>query len=167
MCAILREVEITSPCAPEASLNAERSGDNGYEEFVMSSLRRALGVEARAWMQRPEGLALDAGGSLPLVPGVVWCNESGTPVLVVDVRDGSTTLGEVRDAQRVVSYCLALGLKRGVLVRDRAIRTSHVIPAVGVEEFVEPLASTGPPSEVAAEVRDLAERLRQMAKMAG
>lgn len=166
MCAILGAVATTSTDAGEISLKPEGIGSGDYEDFVMSSLPLALGVEAQTWVRCPDGIALDAEGSLPLVPGALWCNAAGNPILVIDARDKATTLGEVGDVLRVLSYCIALDLKRGVLVRDGAIRASHVFPAVEIEVFVEPLASTGTAPEVAARVRDLAERLRHLTENA-
>lgn len=160
-------VATTSTEAGEISLKPEGIGSSAYEDFVMSSLSLALGVEAQTWVRRPDGIALDAEGSLPLVPGVLWCSAAGDPILVIDARDNATSLGAVGDVLRVLSYCITLGLKRGVLVRDGAIRASHVFPAVEIEVFVEPLAATGTAPEVAARVRDLAERLRHMTDKAG
>jgi len=158
---------MTSRHESETSLNPERIGGNDYEDFVMYSLSRALGVQARAWVRHPGGIALDAQGSLPLVPGVLRCDSAGSPLLVMDARAKSTTLGEVGDVLRVLSYCVALGLGRGVLIRDGAARAQHAFPAVGVEVFVESLISCGTASEVAGGVRDLAERLRQLTVTAG
>lgn len=135
-----------------------------FEKFVTTALRGALGLDERTWVRHPRGLSLDTRGVLSLTPDIVWRTTDGKPLLVVDAKYKRTTSGNVDDVVQMMSYCLALGLKRGVLVYGEAGCDRHVIPGPGIEVYVEPLSPDGTVADIEAHVAALAARLRQIAE---
>ena len=138
-----------------------------FERFVAKSLRRALNLDEQRWMRHPRGLHLDAGAMLPLVPDMVWYDAEGKALLVVDAKYQRASRGGLDDVVQVMSYCLALGLTRGVLVYGEAERGRHVIPRPGIEVYVERLSPDGTVEEIEARVKVLAEGLRWLAATTG
>jgi len=138
-----------------------------FERFVVEALRRALRLDERRWVHHPPDLALDQGRRLQLVPDAVWYGADGKAQLVVDAKYKQTDRGSVEDVVQVMSYCLALGAKCGVLVYGEAGRERHVIPGPGIEVHVEELSPDGTVDEVEARVVALARHLEGLPKAAG
>jgi 5-methylcytosine-specific restriction enzyme subunit McrC len=138
-----------------------------FERFVVVALRRALRLDEQRWRHHPPGLTLDHGGRLQIVPDAVWYGPNGKARMVIDAKYKRTVLGGVEDVVQMMSYCLALGTRHGVLVYGDADQGRHRMRHADIEVHVEPLSPDGTREELEERVQDLARRLEVLTQGAG
>jgi 5-methylcytosine-specific restriction enzyme subunit McrC len=135
-----------------------------FEDFVTVALEReldGLGVTCHS-QDKGQGHFLTRGGLFKLKPDLV-CDRPGAdgrnaPFAVIDAKykiDGP----DGDDMYQLVTYCAALGLKRGYVISPRtpACRRIHEIRDSGITIVEQYLDLDVPPADVLHQIRDLAE----------
>lgn len=138
-----------------------------FEDFVVSGLREALGVDARSFPQNARGRALyfDAVRRVRLEPDLSWWR-GGRCEFVGDVKYKKTAgnKGENPDLYQLLAYATGTGLSHGLLVyaAGEGEPAIHNVAAVGTKLHVETLDVTGSPDEILGEVSRVASRIEQL-----
>jgi 5-methylcytosine-specific restriction enzyme subunit McrC len=133
-----------------------------FEDFVTSALKVELDCLGCTCYQQDTRHYLTQSNRFLLEPGLV-CDRAGpdgrnVPFTVIDAKyklDGP----ERGDMHQVVTYCAALGLRRGYVISPRtpACRRIHEIRDSGITVVEQYLDLDVPPADVLRQIRDLAE----------
>ncbi|WP_160174395.1 McrC family protein [Archangium violaceum] len=135
-----------------------------FEKFVVTVLSEAMLRAGGEWEYHPDGVFMDVRQRVKLTPDVVWWAQRNRAKLVLDVKYKTTKQGENPDLYQMLAYCVALGLRRGVLLYADAEETTYLIGPAGVEIHVLRFDASGEPEEIHARVKVLAERLIHLAE---
>jgi 5-methylcytosine-specific restriction enzyme subunit McrC len=134
-----------------------------YEKFATKLLGEILRDHVGQWAHRPGDLFMESRERVKLTPDVVWWQRKGQPQLVLDAKYKSTVGGSSQDLYQMSAYCMALGLRHGVLLYAEAEETTHVVNMSGVHIHILRLDLSGEPEDIHARARRLAGRLAQLA----
>jgi 5-methylcytosine-specific restriction enzyme subunit McrC len=138
-----------------------------FEDFVLVSLREALGVSERELVQGAKGhpMFLAVGNRIPLQPDIsLWSRGECTFVGDVKykrIRDGAPNA----DLYQLAAYLVATGLPAGMLIYaagEREPRTYEVV-RLGKRLVVTTVNLSAPPAALLSEIRLLAARIRHVA----
>jgi 5-methylcytosine-specific restriction enzyme subunit McrC len=138
-----------------------------FEDFVALALRDELRLSERVFPQGSRGhtLRLDLEGRITLLPDISWW-DAGRPIFVGDVKYKRLREDEVKNADiyQVLAYTIAADLPGGLLIyasgeREPAV---HTIVHLGKRIEIVTLDLRGPPDEVLAQARGVAQRVRRM-----
>ncbi|WNG55475.1 hypothetical protein F0U59_12315 [Archangium gephyra] len=136
-----------------------------FEKFVATVLGEAMRRAGGEWEYHPGGVFMDEQERVRLTPDVVWWAQRNRAKLVLDVKYKSTREGENPDLYQMLAYCVALGLRRGVLLyADAAEEATYLVGPAGVEIHVLCFDASGAPEEIHARAKELAERLIHLAE---
>ena len=135
-----------------------------FERFVSRTLHRTLGIPGGLWKNTPL-MYLDHGETIRIRPDVVWYAASDRPTLVVDAKWKSTVEGHADDVKQVALYCVALGLKHGVLVYGQAAAgaLTHEVKNSEVVVHVVHLDVDGTPDDIRRRVSGVGRLLADLA----
>ena len=135
-----------------------------FEDFVVTSLREALGVTQHT-LRQGATLRLDKARQIDVRPDLSWW-ESGQCLFVGDVKYKRLDAGEIKhaDLYQLLSYAIAADLPRALLVYASGQGDSgvHEIVHVGKELTISTLDLEGAPDEILGQVGQLAERIKGM-----
>lgn len=135
-----------------------------FEKFVVTVLGKAMRRAGGEWDYHPDGVFMDERERVKLTPDVVWWAQRNRAKLVLDVKYKTTKMGENPDLYQMLAYCVALGLRRGVLLYADAEETTYLVGPAGVEIHVLRFDANGEPGEIHARASGLAERLTHLAE---
>jgi len=134
-----------------------------YERFVARALMSALDLEpGRQWRMQAYGLHLDQAAKIPMRPDVLWRDEHGHPLVVIDTKYKETERATPQDVQQVVAYCSALGLRDAVLLYAECPEDEHVINTSGIRVRQWRLSLRGTREDLEREIERVAEALRKL-----
>ena len=143
-----------------------------FEDFVTVALAEALTPYGGRAVRQAPGHRLDERGRVVIRPDLVWYDETGRPVVVVDAKYKAEKSGGFPDADlyQMLAYCTALDLPEGHLVYARGNEepAQHVIRHAGTTIHCHALQLDAEPDELLHQVTDLAERFNaSMPRLAG
>lgn len=131
-----------------------------FESFVCTALSEVIRAGGGVPRMQDGSRALDDDGTVELIPDLVWYDQDGAPLAVVDAKykaekyDGFPN----PDIYQTLAYCTAFGLPRGHLVYAKGNeepRTYRISP-VGVEVVAHCLDLEASPEEILGQIADLA-----------
>ena len=135
-----------------------------FEDFVVTSLREALGVTQHT-LRQGATLHLDKARQIDVRPDLSWW-ESGQCLFVGDVKYKRLDPGEIKhaDLYQLLSYAIATNLPRGLLIyaAGESERGVHEIVHIGKELSITTLNLEGTPDDILGQVSQLAERIKGM-----
>jgi len=136
-----------------------------FEQFVRIALRHELGLSTLAWPLRPRRDAMDQERAIAIEPDLSWI-EDGQVVFVGDAKYKRVRSGGPPNADiyQLHAYVTSLALSCGLLIyaEGEERETSHTVRHTGTNLIVRTLDVDGPPAEVLANVRDLAELVKNL-----
>jgi 5-methylcytosine-specific restriction enzyme subunit McrC len=134
-----------------------------YERFVARALMAALELEpGRQWRMQAYGLYLDQAAKIPMRPDILWRDENGHPLVVIDTKYKEEDRATPQDVQQVVAYCSALGLRDAVLLYAECPEDEHVINTSGIRVRQWRLSLRGTIEDLEREIDRVAEALRKL-----
>jgi 5-methylcytosine-specific restriction enzyme subunit McrC len=134
-----------------------------YERFVARALMGALDLEpSKEWRMQPYGLFLDRAAKIPMRPDILWRDENGHPLVVIDTKYKKEDRATPQDVQQVVAYCSALGLRDAVLLYAESPEAEHVINTSGIRVRQWRLSLRGTTDDLQREIDRVAASLREL-----
>ena len=167
--------ELAAKILSSSSVELEHGGLHGtaftidmnvvFEQFVRIALRHELGLSTLAWPLRPRRDAMDQERAIAIEPDLSWI-EDGQVVFVGDAKYKRVRSGGPPNADiyQLHAYVTSLALSCGLLIyaEGEERETSHTVRHTGTNLIVRTLDVDGPPAEVLANVRDLAELVKNL-----
>jgi 5-methylcytosine-specific restriction enzyme subunit McrC len=134
-----------------------------FEDFVTVALAEALRPYGGRSQLQDKRHHLDRGRRVQLRPDLVYYDETGKPLAVVDAKYKIDQADDVHhsDLYQMLAYCTVLRLRRGHLVyaAGETEPAVHVISGIETEIIRHALHLDRPPVELLAEVDELASHL--------
>lgn len=132
-----------------------------FEDYLVAALARAFAAHGGRVVAQDRH-DLDAAGHIEMRPDLVWYRH-GIPVAVIDAKYKAEKPSgfPYADLYQMLAYCTALDLGDGHLVyaKGNELERSHVVRHAGIEIHVRTLDLAALPSELEAQVDDLARRI--------
>lgn len=139
-----------------------------FEDFVVVSLREALGLTDRSFPQGDGTLRLDRAGKVRLKPDVSWW-ERGQCVFAGDVKYKKIKASGVLhpDLYQLLAYSVAADLPGGLLIyaAGEEHAASHEVVHLGKRLDIVTLDLAGEIPEVLAQIEGVATRVRRWRRM--
>ncbi|MHC5066686.1 MAG: McrC family protein, partial [Planctomycetota bacterium] len=141
------------------------------EDFVLASLRDALGASRRSLCQaaKDRELHLDTRGRVSLEPDVSWwdgprCRFVGD----IKYKTLKDTKARQDDLYQLLAYTVATELPGGLLIyaAEDAEPDRHTVRFLGKQLEICTLDLSGSSTEILAQIEMLAERIRRLSKVA-
>lgn len=133
-----------------------------FEDFVCAAVGAALRSHAGS-TQTQHTCHLDLAHEVRMAPDLVWFDQVGQPLAVVDAKYKAERPDGFPDADlyQMLAYCTALGLPVGHLVYAKGNETgrTHEVAGAAVTLRAHVLDLALPPSELMASVRELANQI--------
>lgn len=134
-----------------------------FEDFVTVALREALEGAHGGRAKLQDSGHLDLGSRVVMRPDLVWYDDSGVPLGVVDAKyKAEKPSGYPNpDVYQILAYCTALGLDVGHLVyaKGNEVAQKHVAKGSGAFVIQHALDLLSEPRSLLRQVSDLAEGL--------
>jgi len=141
-----------------------------FEDFVVVSLREALGATDRTFPQGAVGrrLRLDSEGDIALAPDLSWWQDDRC-LFVGDCKYKRAKVEGVPNADlyQLLAYTTALDLPDGLLIyaAGEYPAGTHTVRHAGKRLHVVTLDLAGEPSMILMEIERLADRVRRLAPL--
>lgn len=130
-----------------------------YEDFVTGAMSMAMmrhGGKPKVQVDH----YMDAASTIRFIPDLVWYDDSGRPIAVVDAKYKVEKLKGYpeSDLYQMLAYCSALGIKEGHLVyaKGNGPVSVHVIRSCGIVIHCHSLDLALAPNQLLAEIDSLA-----------
>lgn len=142
-----------------------------FEDFVVVALREALGVSERTFPQGASrrSLFLDRAKRVKLEPDISWW-DGMMCTFVGDVKYKHLAATEIKhaDLYQLHAYATAAALSGGLLIyaAGEAEDIIHEVVNVGKRLQIMTLDLQGQPAEILADIRTVADRIREMREQA-